>query len=372
MKPAYKILWLLTALVLAAALPGLAFAKAEFNKTIRKEFPISPNGTTYLSNKYGKVDVKTWDQNRVKVTVNIIVKANSESAAKDVFDRISIQFSNGTDYVKAETSIEPTRGWSWNWLGSDKSDYSINYEVYLPASNNLEVTHRYGDMYVASMKGRVKLDVKYVNFKVEGMGENSSMLFGYGNGTVLRAGNLSTDVSYSKLTVEEAGNLNILSKYTQVNVSKANDLTATSKYDTYNLGQIQNLKNTGAYDNFKIAAANSIDISSKYTQVKAEKVVRYVNCDFAYGNVEVKMAEGFSKANCTGSYTNYKIGVPEAAGFALDASTTYAGCSYPEDLDVEYLVEKNNSKTIKGKAGKGGAAAIMIRLNYGGAKVFTY
>ncbi|MBK7338550.1 MAG: hypothetical protein IPJ00_21500 [Saprospirales bacterium] len=64
------------------------------------------------------------------------------------------------------------------------------------------------------MKGRVKLDVKYVNFKAEGMGDNSSVLFGYGNGTILRARNLSSDISYSKLTVEEASNLNITSKYT--------------------------------------------------------------------------------------------------------------------------------------------------------------
>ncbi|MBK7338549.1 MAG: hypothetical protein IPJ00_21495 [Saprospirales bacterium] len=34
----------------------------EFNKTITKEYDISANGTTYLSNKYGKVDVKTWEK----------------------------------------------------------------------------------------------------------------------------------------------------------------------------------------------------------------------------------------------------------------------------------------------------------------------
>ena len=46
----------------------------EFTKTIKREFDISANGTTYLSNKYGKIEVKTWDKNRVKIAVTIVVK----------------------------------------------------------------------------------------------------------------------------------------------------------------------------------------------------------------------------------------------------------------------------------------------------------
>ena len=43
----------------------------EYNKTVKKEFAISSNGTVYLANKYGKVDVKTWDRNRVKLDIRI-------------------------------------------------------------------------------------------------------------------------------------------------------------------------------------------------------------------------------------------------------------------------------------------------------------
>ena len=374
MKSAYKRYVFLCAVLLLAGTLRAEAGGQEFNKTISKEYDISANGTTYLSNKYGKIDVKTWEKNRVKITVNIIVRTGSESNAQKVFDRINIAFSNGSDYVKAVTEIEPSKGsWSWSsWVGGDKSDYSINYEVYLPATNNLEITHRYGDVYCASMKGRVKLDVKYVNFKAEGMGENSSVLFGYGNGTILRARNLSSDVSYSKLTVEEASNLNITSKYTQVNVGKAEDLTCTSRYDTYVLGQIQDLKNTGMYDNFRVTSANSIEIASKYTQVKADKVAKTLVLDLSYGNADTRLGQGFSKVSCTGNYTNYKIGTPDGSSFLFDGSSTYAGLQYPEGMDIEYNVQKNTSQTVKGNYGKSPTATIVVKVNYGGAKVYTY
>jgi hypothetical protein len=373
MKSAYNVICFVSIILLTASLPGMAFPKAEFNRTVKKEFPIPLNGTTYLNNKYGKMEVKTWDQNRVKITVTIKVKASSESAANDVFDRIGINFTSGEGYVKAETSIEPTgKGWRWIWIGSTSSDYSINYEVFLPASNNLDIGHRYGDLFVAAMKGRVKLDVKYVNFKVEAMGNNSSILFGYGNGTISRAGNLNAEVSYSKLQVEEAADIQITSKYTQVNIGKAKDLNTTTRYDTYIINQIGDLKNSGAYDNFKVNSAASIDFNSKYAGLKAEKISRSLNCNLSYGNVDVKMSEGFSKANCTGSYGNAKIGLPQGTAFALDAATNYAGVTYPDNLDIDYLVEKNTSTTIQGKTTKAAEAVIYLRLNYGGAKIYYF
>lgn len=374
MKLSYNLIFLFYAALIATPLPVSAFSKAEFSKTIKKEFAISPTGTTYLDNKYGNVEVKTWDQNRVRITATIKVNAGSQSAADAIFDRITINFSAGEEYAKAQTSIEPSKNnWlQWSWLGISRNDYSINYEVFLPETNNLDIRHRYGDLFVAAMKGRVQLDVKYVNFKVEAMGDNSSLLFGYGNGTVSRAGNLSAEVSYSKLNLEEANDIKINSKYTQVNIGKAKDLHAVSRYDTYVIQKIQDLTNTGAYDNFKVNIAESIEFNSKYSGLKAEKINRSLTCTLSYGNVDVKMSENFSKVNCIGSYGNAKIGLPHDTGFALDAATNFAGVSYPEQLDVDYYVEKNTSTTVRGKTSKGSEATIYLRFNYGGAKIYYF
>ena len=64
--------------------------KTEFTKNINKEFNISANGDVSLANKYGKVDLKTWSQNKVKIDITITVDARNQSNADDIFERIKI------------------------------------------------------------------------------------------------------------------------------------------------------------------------------------------------------------------------------------------------------------------------------------------
>jgi len=142
--------------------------KQEFTKAIKKDFSINPKGTTSLTNKYGKIEVKTWDKNRVKIDVKVIVKALSEDEAQKIFNQIDVDFSNDESFVKAETVFETNSSWwSSNW-SSTNSDYEINYEVFLPATNELELSNKYGDVYVAKLENKGNITVKYGNFRLEG------------------------------------------------------------------------------------------------------------------------------------------------------------------------------------------------------------
>ena len=82
-----------------------SFTKREYSKTINKQFPITTDGMVEISNRYGKVEIKTWDNSEVKVEVVISVNATSEDRAEDVFDRITIDFNSGRDFVSATTEL---------------------------------------------------------------------------------------------------------------------------------------------------------------------------------------------------------------------------------------------------------------------------
>ena len=300
------------------------FGRREYTKTIKKEFDIASNGTTYLSNKYGRVDVKTWDKNRVKVSVNIVVNANSEDKADEVFNRININFSNANDYVKVETAIESKKS-SWlSWGSSDdsKSDYRINYEVYLPTTNSLDVSHRYGDVYTAKMQGKVNFDLKYSNFKAEGVGDDSRITFAYGNGAVLTAKDLTTNVSYGKLNITESNDVSLESKYSQVWIEEAGDIRCETKYDTYRLGKINDFKNIGKYDNITIESADNLTLESKYTALKSNQINKTVDLDMEYGSAQYNLAKGFTEVSMNGRYTDFKVNVDAGSNFQLDAVTT--------------------------------------------------
>ncbi|MEM6377708.1 MAG: hypothetical protein AAF705_05825 [Bacteroidota bacterium] len=372
-----KLVFKLTVLLLSVSLVNCTaepnFGRREYTKTIKKEFDIASNGTTYLSNKYGEVDVKTWDTNRVKVSVNIVVNANSEETADEVFNRINVNFSNANDYVKVKTEIESKRS-SWLSWGSNnnssKSDYRINYEVYLPTTNNLDISHRYGDVYTAKMEGKVNFDLKYSNFKAEGVGDDSRITFAYGNGAILTAKDLSTSVSYGKLNINQSNDVSLESKYSQVWIEEGGDIRCETKYDTYRLGLINDFKNIGKYDNFTIERADNVTLESKYTALKSSQINQTVDLDMEYGSAQYNLAKGFTEVSMNGRYTDFKVNVDSGSNFKMDAVATYAGISYPESLEVTREISKSSSQEVKGYKGSQNAnATIKATLNYGGLRV---
>lgn len=369
MKPVYNVAFWVLCAVLLSTQP--AMAKGEFTKTIKKEFETTKDGTTSLLNKYGKVDVKTWDKNRVKIDVRIVVRAGSEAAAQKVFDRINIAFSNTSNYVKAETSIEPVKSnWIGNW-GDDKNDFSIYYEVYMPPTNKLELNTKYCDVYVAALQGPANVDVSYGNFKMDGLADRSNIILAYGGGSITKARDVKVEIKYSNIKVQEASDVEIYSKYTTVVFDKAADIVSSSKYDNYKLGQVEGFRNTGKYDNIEIAQAGNVLITSQYTNVKVAKLNKTIDLNMEYGGAVVgPLSKNFTMVNLLGKYTDFKLSLPEGVAYQVDASGNYAGISYPTGLTVTYEREKSSAHEVKGYSGSQSATAVIkARMSYGGLKM---
>lgn len=347
--------------------------RREFSKTIKKEFDITATGTTAIYNKYGKVEIKTWDRNRVKVDVRIIVNASSEGDAQRVFDRININFYNKSNYVKAETEIEPIKkSWWDSWMGSsNESDYTINYEVFVPPTNNLELGNKYGDSFVADLKGRVKVNVKYGNFKIQSVDNDADVVLAYGNGSLLSVKALTSEVAYGKFDCLEAANVDVTSKYSRLRFDKANNIISISKNDTYEIKEVNELRNEGKYDNFQIGIAKDVIVVSKYTQVNVDRVTNLLDLNLSYGGASVEeVARNFTSVNLVGSHTDYSLGIESGANFKLDASADYGNVNYPRALSVSREIDKGTSHEVQGHLGSQSArGTITARLNHGGLKV---
>lgn len=343
-----------------------AFADSEFSKTIKREFDINATGTVYLSNKYGQTDVKTWDRNRVKISVTILVNTSSESNAQAVFNRIKINFSNAADYVKAETFIEATNSWWPKW--STKADYKINYEVYLPASCNLNVNQRYGNLYTAAIAGKAVLDVRYGNFKADGIGDDSSINLGYGNGTLVKGKDLRLDVSYSNLNIQECANIGLDTRYSNFSIEKMGSLSGETRYNTYNIKNMDGLRLEGQYDNYRIGEAGSVDFNGRYSQIVVSSINKYADLDMQYGSAKIKLAKTCTGANINGAYTDVVVALEPGLSAQIDGTAYYTTIRYPNELEVSSEVKKSTTHYLKGHIGKGGGPVIKAQINYGGLR----
>lgn len=359
-----------------SAPPGSSlFFKKEFSKLVSREFSVAANGTVSLTNKYGNVDVKTWNKDQVKIDVTILVNAGSESDARDVFDRITIAFSEADQLVRAETIIESRSSSWWDWgiwiFGGPSDDFKINYLVHMPQSGSLELSNKYGDAFVASLGGKASVAVKYGNFRLEGVGGNLQVDLGYGNGTVVKAGDARAEVSYSNVNFDDVEYLNATTRYSAVDVDKSGRIVTDSRYDNYYIHEVNSLQCESQFGDFHVDEAGHVSAVGRYTDFHFEKLRKGGNFNTNYGDVRIdELQAGFPSLGLTGNYTDIRIGLGAGAAYSLDLDGDFLEADYPSGMQVVLEREKTTSLELKGhEGGEQARGTITARMNNGELKL---
>ncbi|MFN6061817.1 MAG: hypothetical protein ACK49K_00865, partial [Bacteroidota bacterium] len=111
----------------------------------------------------------------------------------DLFNGIKIDFSNSSSNVSAATVLQfntQTHNNIINSLGdllssmiakSSSNEFRINYEVWLPFENSVDINLKYGNLTAKSIGGNANIDIKYGNFTLNDVKGNTNILLGYGN-----------------------------------------------------------------------------------------------------------------------------------------------------------------------------------------------
>jgi hypothetical protein len=370
-----KIVFNLSIFLFVCLLAQNALAKQEFSKIIYKEFNIDPYGTTQLSNKYGKIDAKTWEGNQVKIKVTIIVNAYKQAEAEDVFNRIKIDFYNDNKFVKAETHIGESKS---NWVnfggmwGNKSNDYSVNYEVYYPRGNFLDLSNKYGDSYVGTTNGAVKANVKYGNIRLEEVNNNVELYVAYGNanvGTIKQ--NLKSNIDYGKLNLRSADKVELNGDYSEFDFENIGDLRSSTDYATFRIGKVGNFTGDADYGHFKIRSAGNVSFNGDYTDLSIISLDNFGDFNLEYGALKIdNVSKSFSEVKVDADYTDVVIAPENGCDYRLKAESSYAGIKYPSSFNVNYEKDGSVNERVEGFMGSKNAKGIIkVNVSYGGLKI---
>lgn len=347
--------------------------KHKYTKTIKKEFPINASGTTSLQNKYGNIEVKTWDRNRVKISIIINVEAIGESYAQEAFDRIHIDFANDQNLVKAATRIEAQKNTWWSSRTDEKTEFSINYMVTIPQSGSLKLVNKYGDAFVETISGSAELNVHYGNFHIEGVRKDLAINMGYAEGTVVKANDIIAEVSNckKKLRIKEANDVILTSNNSRISIEKGQTIKADSRHDFYTLGNIKKLKFQGRYADVEVASVDDVYASnSRYSDFYIGVLNNSTSLellDFCGVTID-KISKGFSDVYLQGKHTDFKLTMDSYANFKLDAEAKSAGVTYPKNFKVQSEKDTGISHVVIGQKGSSGGL-IQAKFEYGGLRI---
>ena len=298
-------------------------------KTMSKTYAADANDKLSISNQYGKVVVNTWGKKEFRIDIEIKSYESSDSKAQEQLDAVSISESKQGDLVSFKTNIDKKNisWWSRTKNGKEeKRGVQINYVVYMPVKNPLDITNRYGSTILPDLDGP-----------------------------------LSINSSYGSLTTQTLNN-----PANRVKVSYG-----SASIEGYSSGMLD-----VSYGSLKLANADKLSADIRYSSAKIGKLTSGGNLDLAYGDCKVESVDkSIRSLVINSSYSGLTMRIDEAANFNFDVTVSYAGFNFNDDkvnitsrTPDENAKGWNPTKNYKGVYGKGSDSRVIIKSNYGGVK----
>lgn len=336
-------------------IPSMVFAnelkgKYEKTKTIKKEFSVNADALLELSNRYGSIDIKSWNQNTISIEVIITTSSNKESKAVERLDAINVEFSNTNSLVSAKTKIGKS-----NWKSNNNStSMDIKYIVRMPQTNDLNVSMDYGDVLIDKLEGKTDFNIDYGRLIAgELLNKTNSINLDYSRGSSIETlTNGSINIDYSSIDVSNAGNIDLNSDYCDSTFGNVKGLTFNSDYGS-----------------ITIENATSIEGNSDYANLKFGSISNSLLIEADYGSLKVnEMGVNFSDINIDTEYTGVKIGVDSSSSFSYIIDSKYGGISLPSNVNNTKETTKNTSKHYEGTF-NGSKGSVSISTTYGSVKI---
>lgn len=350
-------LLLLTALLTT----GYAASAQGVSKQFHKEYNANANTTLEISNKYGDVNIESWDKDQVVIDVKVTVELPNAEKAEKLLGYIDVHFSEGENRVTARTVIDDKFNYS-GW-GMSSKRFSIDYTVKMPAATALTLSNRYGNTDINDLSGLIDLDIKYGNL-------NAGKLT---RGNIKPLNRLS--LAYGKGSIDEAGWFDLKLRYVgNLQIEKSKALLLDSRYSKLTLGETSSVVGECKYDNIKIDEINNLVLENGYTTISIGTLTKKLNYNGSYGSLTVQsIPAGFDDIDIESHYMGVKLGIEVTASYKLDAKVSYGGLSYDEDnFNNQKRYIQNNSKEISGTVGKDDNPSATVRVisSYGSVRLY--
>lgn len=337
MKLYYKIIkpLILTVLLCCFCINDLSAGVERYTektRRINKEFDVNSDATVEIENRFGKVHINTWEENRVELAIEIIVQDRNEDRASDRLDDIEININATSELVTVRTVIDDnweSRGFQFsftdmtNWIfgEDDNRKIEINYTLSMPKSNHLDLENLYGDTYIDDISGDARLNIKYGSLQAEKFtGSDTQLFLGYGNAEIEEIRNAEIEVRYSSLEVDKCETMDLESKYTKVEIEEVDQLEAEVKYGELNVESVISIEGEMKYVGFEIGELlNDADLIIGYGPAFE---IDFISKDFE--NIEIEA-----------NFTSVHLKFEEGAQFELDAEASFGDIDVDHDLDED-------------------------------------
>jgi hypothetical protein len=338
---------LIPALIFANSAPTKIY-KISKERIIHKSYNVDKDATLKVSNRFGNVDIITWDQNTIEFDVLIRVSGNSADKVDDRLERIDVDFSATNSLVSAITKIEKNKSNWWNWGKKMNLKIEINYVIKLPITNSINISNDFGNINVDTLKGVAKINCDHGNITTkELMADGNELNFDHTKDCYfeyINSGKINAD--FSSYTVAKAKDLIINADHTSSHVEVAENISYNCDFKSLKVDKVNNI--TGNADHLTLLVGNVY----KNASIKSD-----------FGSVKIgKVASNAQNIQIDAEHASISMGYDSAYNFSFDINLEHASLKNSDDFNFTKKRIESTEKYYSGSYGQN-SSRNLVKIN---------
>ena len=292
----YKIIVIINLIFLIFS--PLSAQKESETRNFIKTIPVGKETTLEVLNKYGTVQITTWNKDSAYIRAEVKAYAKDASKLGKMFDGITVNITDSKYIVRAQTEFtsnlntlfESFKGMTSKIISYD-SRVEINYYINIPEYLNMKIENKYGDVYMEDNTGELRLSISNGSFRANSIGMNSSitMVFCDAKINAMVSGNI--DASFSEISLGTVEDLKINSISSKYDIKKAGIISGESKRDKFFIDNIESLRGNSYFTDYKISSLiKELNLTARYGSVNAdliEKGFESININSGYSDISL-------------------------------------------------------------------------------------
>ena len=263
----------------------------EVSRKIEKNYELQGSEILEIKNKFGKVEVLTWEKEEAQLDILITAKANSQEKANERLEEVDIRERMLGSKIQLETRILNS-----SLLIAKLSGVSVSYKLYLPPSIPLEIEQGAGIVLLERRTGNVDIQLSGGSLEAKellGEGNNLQLDFTDANIGYIAGGDIQFSVG--TLEIDEAGEISLKSNTSKVQIEKVLDLEIFANLGEIRINEVDNLMGDYTSAKFVVGKLNhSLELEVKYaTAFEIEEVsgdFDRINLQTTFANVDLNFA----------------------------------------------------------------------------------
>ncbi len=322
-------------------------------KYVEKNYKVNKTTKLQIKNTFGDVEINSWEKKEFSIKVEMIGKGRNEAASQRILEGIEIDITESSAEIVFETEISDLKKKN----RGDRGRFEVNYTVYMPEGNLLEIKNSFGDVAMGNRDNDLDLDLSYGSMKVGDVKGNSKIKLSFGSGSIAQ-------VKRGDMTV----------KYSDFEIDKANILDFTQSFSDIEIGEVAAIDIKSKYGKIAIEKAGKVDAEVHFSGFEIEELTESLELDCSYLNDFriKKLTKTFTLIDIEGRFGSYEIGLESGLHADINAEFSFADLKYLSDVDVNfnYRVKEHNRNTYRGTIGKGNPdKRIQINSRYGNLRL---